>query len=88
MQEFLVKGGEDLRQDQRIQMLFSYMSELFRSDAACARRGLELATYQVIPVSLNVGLIEWVPDTQTVLSVLKDSFAQVSGVRSRYSPDI
>src|SRR5690606_37350937 len=32
---FLVKGGEDLRQDQRIQQLFSVMNDILRNDAAC-----------------------------------------------------
>lgn len=48
---FLVKGSEDLRQDQRIQQLFSVMNILLSHDAACARRGLQLRTYQVIPIT-------------------------------------
>uniref|UniRef100_A0A3Q3H2P1 DNA-dependent protein kinase catalytic subunit n=1 Tax=Labrus bergylta TaxID=56723 RepID=A0A3Q3H2P1_9LABR len=48
---FLVKGGEDLRQDQRIEQLFSVMNILLSHDAACTHRGLTLRTYQVIPIS-------------------------------------
>lgn len=47
----LVKGGEDLRQDQRIQQLFAVMNILLSNDAACAQRGLRLRTYQVIPLT-------------------------------------
>lgn len=48
---FLVKGGEDLRQDQRIEQLFAVMNILLSYDAACSRRGLQLRTYQVIPIT-------------------------------------
>lgn len=47
----LVKSGEDLRQDQRIEQLFSVMNILLSNDAACAQRGLQLRTYQVIPLT-------------------------------------
>ncbi len=39
---FLVKGGEDLRQDQRIQQLFGLMNEVLAGDTDCAQRQLGL----------------------------------------------
>uniref|UniRef100_A0A3Q3ESV4 DNA-dependent protein kinase catalytic subunit n=1 Tax=Kryptolebias marmoratus TaxID=37003 RepID=A0A3Q3ESV4_KRYMA len=48
---FLVKGGEDLRQDQRIEQLFSVMNILLSHDTTCTNRGLQLRTYQVIPIT-------------------------------------
>lgn len=48
---FLVKGGEDLRQDQRIEQLFGIMNEVFERDASCRHRKLHLTTYQVIPMT-------------------------------------
>lgn len=48
---FLVKGGEDLRQDQRIEQLFSVMNIVLSHDTACTHRGLQLRTYQVIPIN-------------------------------------
>lgn len=53
---FLVKGGEDLRQDQRIEQLFGVMNILLSHDAACTHRGLELRTYQVIPITTRLGM--------------------------------
>ena len=44
---FLVKGGEDLRLDQRVQQLFSVMNEIFAHDAGCSKRKLNIRTYQV-----------------------------------------
>lgn len=48
---FLVKGGEDLRQDQRIEQLFGIMNIILNQDAACSQRSLMIRTYQVIPIT-------------------------------------
>lgn len=48
---FLVKGGEDLRQDQRIEQLFEVMNNILSRDAACSQRNMQIKTYQVIPVT-------------------------------------
>ncbi|KAJ6662088.1 hypothetical protein lerEdw1_012553 [Lerista edwardsae] len=50
---FLVKGGEDLRQDQRIEQLFDIMNTVLSRDAACSQRNLQLKTYQVIPMTTS-----------------------------------
>uniref|UniRef100_A0A3Q2PZS8 DNA-dependent protein kinase catalytic subunit n=1 Tax=Fundulus heteroclitus TaxID=8078 RepID=A0A3Q2PZS8_FUNHE len=62
---FLVKGGEDLRQDQRIEQLFAVMNIVLSHDTSCTRRGLQLRTYQVIPIT-TIGLIEWMENTCTL----------------------
>lgn len=48
---YLVKGGEDLRQDQRIEQLFFLMNQVLESDPACKQRNLKIKTYQVIPMT-------------------------------------
>ncbi|MEQ2271556.1 hypothetical protein XENORESO_006021, partial [Xenotaenia resolanae] len=63
---FLVKGGEDLRQDQRIEQLFGVMNIVLSHDTSCTRRGLQLRTYQVIPITTRIGLIEWMENTCTL----------------------
>ncbi|XP_071960307.1 DNA-dependent protein kinase catalytic subunit-like [Antedon mediterranea] len=60
---FLAKGGEDLRLDQRIEQLFTLMNEILEKDATCCQRGLKLKTYQVIPMTPRLGLIEWLQKT-------------------------
>lgn len=42
---FVVKGGEDLRLDQRIEQLFEVMNNALRVDPMCARRRLGVRTY-------------------------------------------
>lgn len=69
---FLVKGGEDLRQDERVVALFDLFNELMESDAECRRRRLRIQTYRVVPLTTKVGLIEWMEDTATLKSVMEE----------------
>ena len=41
-------------------------------DAKCAKRGLSLRTYSVVPMTTHVGLIEWVPGTTPLKSVISE----------------
>jgi DNA-dependent protein kinase catalytic subunit len=45
---YLVKFGEDLRQDQRLEQLFSLMNKILDQDPTCRHRNLSIATYQVL----------------------------------------
>uniref|UniRef100_A0A3B4GWP3 DNA-dependent protein kinase catalytic subunit n=1 Tax=Pundamilia nyererei TaxID=303518 RepID=A0A3B4GWP3_9CICH len=80
---FLVKGGEDLRQDQRIEQLFAVMNILLSQDTSCLHRGLQLRTYQVIPINTRIGLIEWMENTCTlkefVLNTMTEEEQQRAG---------
>ncbi|XP_039235694.1 DNA-dependent protein kinase catalytic subunit isoform X2 [Pipra filicauda] len=73
---FLVKGGEDLRQDQRIEQLFDVMNVILSQDAACSQRNMQLKTYQVIPMTTRLGLIKWLENTCTLKEFLKNSMSE------------
>ncbi|XP_055968392.1 DNA-dependent protein kinase catalytic subunit [Sorex fumeus] len=73
---FLVKGGEDLRQDQRIEQLFEVMNAILSQDAACGQRNLRLKTYRVVPMTSRLGLIEWIENTLTLKELLWNSVSQ------------
>lgn len=45
--QFLIKGGEDLRQDQRIEQLFVAINDFLRDDPDCRRKNYSILTYQV-----------------------------------------
>jgi DNA-dependent protein kinase catalytic subunit len=68
--KFMVKGGEDQRQDERIETLFELINELLKSDPKCYQRNLSLRTYQVIPMTSKLALIEWMPNTRTLKDVI------------------
>lgn len=44
---FLIKFGEDLRQDQRIEQLLQVMNDTLSESAHCCQRQLSLLTYVV-----------------------------------------
>ncbi|KAG8442079.1 hypothetical protein GDO86_011029, partial [Hymenochirus boettgeri] len=73
---FLVKGGEDLRQDQRIEQLFDIMNIILSNDAACSQRHMQLKTYQVIPMTKRIGLIEWLEKTCTLKEFILGSMTE------------
>ncbi|XP_063182908.1 DNA-dependent protein kinase catalytic subunit [Chroicocephalus ridibundus] len=73
---FLVKGGEDLRQDQRIEQLFDVMNIILSQDASCSQRNMQLKTYQVIPMTTRLGLIKWLENTCTLKDFLKNSMSE------------
>ncbi|KAK1332131.1 hypothetical protein QTO34_007817 [Cnephaeus nilssonii] len=73
---FLVKGGEDLRQDQRIEQLFGVMNVILSRDAACSQRNMQLQTYHVIPMTSRLGLIEWIENTFTLKELLLSNMSQ------------
>nr|XP_042898800.1 DNA-dependent protein kinase catalytic subunit isoform X2 [Parasteatoda tepidariorum] len=74
--KILVKSGEDLRQDARIQQMFSVMNEIYAKDVNCAQRHLYLKTYKVVPLSTRLGLIEWVDNTTVLNDFLNDGMSE------------
>ena len=48
---YLVKCGEDLRQDQRIEQLLDLMNGIYSRHAACRQKHLRIRTYQVVPMT-------------------------------------
>ncbi|ELU11183.1 hypothetical protein CAPTEDRAFT_224273 [Capitella teleta] len=76
--KFLVKGGEDLRQDQRVQQVFNLMNEIYANDANCHARRLQLKTFQVIPMTPRLGMIEWLKNSCTLKDFLRQGCSDVS----------
>ena len=71
--KFLVKAGEDLRGDQRIEQLFGIMNEIFSSDPACRSRRLKMVTYEIVPLTDSLGLLEWVPNAEPLKEFMQGS---------------
>lgn len=66
----LVKGGEDLRLDQRVQQLFQIMNTIFRDDPACMNRDLNIKTFNVVPITNRLGTLEWVDNTEPLKNII------------------
>uniref|UniRef100_A0A182JMR8 Serine/threonine-protein kinase TOR n=1 Tax=Anopheles atroparvus TaxID=41427 RepID=A0A182JMR8_ANOAO len=69
---FLLKGHEDLRQDERVMQLFGLVNTLLLNDRDTFRRNLTIQRYAVIPLSTNSGLIGWVPNCDTLHKLIRD----------------
>ncbi|CAF4567980.1 unnamed protein product, partial [Rotaria sp. Silwood1] len=76
---FLIKGGEDIRQDQRIQALFSIMNDLYDNDPNCNQSNsahITVQTYKVIPMSTKLGMIEWLDNTRPLKELIETNYTQ------------
>ncbi|CAK9293619.1 unnamed protein product [Gordionus sp. m RMFG-2023] len=69
---FLLKGHEDLRQDERVMQLFGLINTLLKNDEETVRRNLVIQRYAVVPLSTNSGLISWVPHCDTLHTCVKE----------------
>lgn len=69
---FLLKGHEDLRQDERVMQLFGLVNTLLQIEPDTFRRNLTIQRYAVIPLSTNSGLIGWVPHCDTLHTLVRD----------------
>ncbi|KAF9525319.1 phosphatidylinositol 3-kinase [Crepidotus variabilis] len=70
--QYLLKGHEDLRQDERVMQFFSLVNTLLSVDTASFKRRLHIQRYPVIPLAPNVGLIGWVQDSDTLHVLIRD----------------
>eukprot|EP00736_Rhodelphis_marinus_P007859 Rmarinus@m.12108 len=69
---FLLKGHEDMRQDERVMQLFGLVNTLLASDRDTSKRDLSIRRYAVIPLSPNSGILGWVPHCDTLHALIRD----------------
>ncbi|KII74537.1 Serine/threonine-protein kinase mTOR [Thelohanellus kitauei] len=70
--EYLLKGREDLRQDERVMQLFGLLNTILTNNHATFKRKLAVKRYSVTPLSTNSGLIGWVANCDTLKSLIKE----------------
>lgn len=69
---FLLKGHEDLRQDERVMQLFGLVNALLANDRDTRKRDLAIRRYSAIPLSHNVGIVGWVPHCDTLHQLIRE----------------
>jgi FKBP12-rapamycin complex-associated protein len=71
---FLLKGHEDLRQDERAMQLFGLVNALLYHNRSTGSEShdLSIQRYAVIPLSPSAGLISWVPNCDTLHDLIRD----------------
>lgn len=68
---FLLKGHEDLRQDERVMQLFGLINACLANRRSTSHMGLKIVRYSVLPLSNNSGLIGWVENCDTLNQLIK-----------------
>ena len=69
---FLLKGHEDLRQDERAMQLFGLVNALLAKERDTSRHGLGITRYVVTPLSHNAGVVGWVPGCDTLHALIRE----------------
>lgn len=69
---FLLKGHEDLRQDERVMQFFGLVNNLMLYDSQTKSRRLQIRRFPVVPLSQDTGLIGWVPHCDTIHALIRD----------------
>jgi serine-protein kinase ATM len=87
-----VKGLDDIRKDAVMQQVFRYVNSMMKRTrakgsrkSAITTRKLQLVTYNIIPLSPNTGVLEWVEETMPFGDFLVDKPGKVAA-HSRYNP--
>ncbi|XP_006461841.1 hypothetical protein AGABI2DRAFT_151460 [Agaricus bisporus var. bisporus H97] len=70
--QYILKGHEDLRQDERVMQLFGLVNTLLSVDTNSFKRRLHIQRYPVIPLAPNAGLLGWVQDSDTLHVLIRD----------------
>ncbi|CAF1426499.1 unnamed protein product, partial [Rotaria sordida] len=69
---FLLKGHEDLRQDERVMQLFGLVNEFLLTNDETRRRNFTIQCYPVIPLAPNNGLLGWIAQCDTIHTLIKE----------------
>ncbi|WFD05627.1 non-specific serine/threonine protein kinase [Malassezia vespertilionis] len=70
--QYLLKGHEDMRQDERVMQLFGLVNTLLSIDTESYKRRLSLRRFPVIPLSPNTGMLGWVANSDTLHILIKE----------------
>lgn len=81
---FLAKSGEDLRQDARIQRLFTACGAAMGSSPRCRAR---VVTFHVEPLSTRCGLLAWLPASAPLKEVVDSELSALGCNAHRANED-
>ena len=70
--KYLLKGHEDIRQDERVMQLFGLCNTLLNNDAESRKRHLSIQRYAAIPLSTQSGILGWVPNSDTLHVLIRE----------------
>ncbi|KAF2748222.1 hypothetical protein M011DRAFT_467267 [Sporormia fimetaria CBS 119925] len=68
----ILKGHEDIRQDERVMQLFGLCNTLLMNDNECRKRHLNIQRYAAVPLSTQSGLLGFVPNSDTLHVLIRE----------------
>lgn len=77
----MIKPKDDLRVDNRTLEFCDFINRLLKKDPETRKRRLSIRTFQVIPLSYDHGLVEWVDGLKDIRSILLESYEKYRGVK-------
>lgn len=69
---YVLKGHEDIRQDNLVMQLFGLVNTLLVNDPECFKRHLDIQRYPATPLLPKVGLLGWVPNLDTFHVLIRE----------------
>ena len=79
---FLLKGHDDLRQDERVMQLFDLVNIILAKDKSTSNKKLFIETYTIFPISHNAGLIGWVKNCDTLHQLIREQRNETNTIPS------
>ncbi|KAJ7066574.1 phosphatidylinositol 3-kinase [Mycena amicta] len=70
--QYILKGHEDLRQDERVMQLFGLVNTLLSVDTDSFKRQLHIQRNPIVPLAPNAGLIGTIQETDTLHELIRD----------------
>lgn len=70
--QYILKGHEDIRQDNLVMQLFGLVNTLLTDDPECFKRHLNIQRYPAIPLSPKSGLLGWVAHSDTLHYLIRE----------------
>lgn len=64
-------GADDLRQDSIMEQVFEKVNHMLMKDKETRKRNLHIRTYKAIPMGPKSGMIEFVPNSVSLIDVIK-----------------
>jgi FKBP12-rapamycin complex-associated protein len=68
----ILKGHEDIRQDERVMQLFGLCNTLLMNDTESRKRHLNIQRYAAVPLSTQSGLLGFVPNSDTLHVLIRE----------------
>lgn len=70
--QYMLKGHEDIRQDNLVMQLFGLVNTLLADDPECFKRHLNIQQFPAIPLSPKSGLLGWVANADTFHALIRE----------------